>query len=119
MKKDEVPTIVEKQEPQAQEIEFTHNLVGADNEDVFLLSREKRAAIPLLPFKEVFLPYSNKTVKFRKPITRDVKAVSNISNQELKTYQMISNLTGIDMNELESLEYRDFRVLNDVLESFL
>lgn len=89
------------------------------DEDVFALSEAKVAAIPLLPVKEVFLPYANKTVKFRKPITRDVKAVANIPNQELKTYQMISNLTGMTPDDVEKLEYRDFRILNSVLESFL
>lgn len=90
-----------------------------DMNDVFSLSEHKIKAIPLLPFKEVFLPYANKTVKLRKPITRDIKAVANISNQEIKAFHLISNLTGLSIQELENLEFRDFKLLNSASESFL
>lgn len=99
MKKNEVPTIVEKQEQQTQEV--------------------KKAVIPLPPFKEIELPYAGKTVKMRKPIVRDIKALANITNQEIKTYHLISNLTGLSIDEIDMLDYPDFSVLNKELESFL
>ncbi|MDN5092720.1 MAG: phage tail assembly protein [Aliarcobacter butzleri] len=80
---------------------------------------QTKAVIPLPPFKEIDLPYAGKTVKMRKPIVRDIKALANITNQEIKTYHLISNLTGLSMDEIEMLDYPDFSVLNKELESFL
>ena len=89
------------------------------DEDVFALSEAKVAAIPLIPVKEVFLPYANKTVKLRKPLAGDIKAVAHILNAELKTYHLISNLTGLTMGEIDKLEYKEFKLLNEHLQSFL
>lgn len=119
MKKDELTTTVENQEPQTQEVKVNSIVVSEKDKNVFDLSREKRVAIPLLPFKDIFLPYANITVKMRKPIVRDIKALANITNQEIKTYHLISNLTGLSMDEIEMFDYPDFSVLNKELESFL
>lgn len=117
MKNEELNPNTTQEETQPQEE------VGIDlsekKEDIFVLSREKRAAIPLVPVKEIYLPYANKTVKLRKPSTRDVKAVANISNAELKTYYLVSNLTGLTMDEIDKLEYKEFKLLNEHLQSFL
>ncbi len=119
MKNEELNIIITQEELQPQEIEVAKNHVREKTEDIFVLSREKKAAIPLVPVKEIYLPYANKTVKLRKPLAGDIKAVAHILNAELKTYHLISNLTGLTMGEIDKLEYKEFKLLNEHLQSFL
>lgn len=62
---------------------------------------------------------SNKIVEMREPFVADLRAVSHVKNEEEKTYQLVSNLTGISDSELNKMKIKDFKKITEALNNFL
>ncbi len=59
-----------------------------------------------------------KVVQMRSPKVRDVRAVGHIKDPEEREYNLISNLTGMSLDEIDDLEVKDFTKLDEELQSF-
>ena len=68
--------------------------------------------------KEIKLS-DGRVVKMRKPKVRDMRAVANIKNEIERELHLVSNLTGLSVEELDDLSLDDYRKLQEVLEDFL
>ena len=68
--------------------------------------------------KEIKLS-DGRVVKMRKPKVRDMRAVANIENEIERELHLVSNLTGLSVEELDDLSLDDYRKLQEVLEDFL
>jgi hypothetical protein len=71
--------------------------------------------------EKVFLEgyQGGKEVFLRAPKVRDIRAVSHHKTQEDKEIYLISNLTGITLDELDELYFKDYQELQQKLQSFL
>ncbi len=68
--------------------------------------------------KEIKLS-SGKIVKMRPPKVRDMRAVSDLQNEQEQEIQLISHLTGLTMEELDDLEWSEYKKLQEALKDFL
>lgn len=55
----------------------------------------------------------------RSPKLRDIRSVSDIKNDVKKEIKLISNLTGLSEAELDELEYKEYKILQNKLSGFL
>lgn len=69
--------------------------------------------------RKIVLKDSNKEVEMRVPLVRDMRALSEISNAEEKEIALVSNLTGLTQEELDTLTLRDYNLLQKGLQGFL
>lgn len=67
--------------------------------------------------KEIKLPVSGKEVKGRTPKVKDVKNVSDISNDVEREMRLVGNLCEMTPDEIEDLEYKDYQELQKELLS--
>ena len=68
--------------------------------------------------KEVTLS-DGKKVKVRKPKLRDIRAHFNESNLEQRQVAIVGSLAEMSHEELDNLDYSDFMLIKDTIESFL
>lgn len=57
-------------------------------------------------------------VTMREPVVRDVKAVGHITNPSEKEVAIISNLTGLSIDEIDNLTMKDYNPLMLGLQDF-
>ncbi len=55
----------------------------------------------------------------REPKLKDIRALSTIKDDAEKEFNLISNLTGLTPGELDELSFKDYKILQDKLNSFL
>lgn len=55
----------------------------------------------------------------REPKMKDIRALSNIKNAEEKELKLISNLTGLNDDDLNDLTFKEYKVLQERLTGFL
>ncbi len=55
----------------------------------------------------------------REPKVKDIRALSAIKDDAEKEFKLISNLTGLAPGELDELSFKDYKILQDKLNSFL
>ncbi len=55
----------------------------------------------------------------REPKMRDIRALSNIKNNEERELKLISNLSGLSEAEIDNLTFREYKVLQEKLTDFL
>ena len=55
----------------------------------------------------------------REPKVKDIRALSTIKDDAEKEFNLISNLTGLTPGELDELSLKDYKILQDKLNSFL
>ena len=55
----------------------------------------------------------------REPKMKDIRAVSNIKNNEEKEIKLISNLTGLSADELDDATFKEYKILQERLTDFL
>jgi hypothetical protein len=55
----------------------------------------------------------------REPKVKDIRALSTIKDDAEKEFNLISNLTGLTPGELDELSFKDYKILQDKLNSFL
>mgnify|MGYP003447968017 FL=1 len=55
----------------------------------------------------------------REPKVKDIRALSTIKDDAQKEFNLISNLTGLTPGELDELSFKDYKILQDKLNSFL
>ena len=55
----------------------------------------------------------------REPKMKDIRALSTIKDDAEKEFNLISNLTGLTPGELDELSFKDYKILQDKLNSFL
>ena len=55
----------------------------------------------------------------REAKVKDIRALSTIKNDAEKEFNLISNLTGLTPGELDELSFKDYKILQDKLNSFL
>ena len=55
----------------------------------------------------------------REPKMKDIRALSNIKNNEEKELKLIGNLTGLNETDLGDLTFKEYKILQDKLTSFL
>ena len=58
-------------------------------------------------------------VTLRRPLTRDIRAVDHIPNDQEKTISLISNLGEIPPKAVDEIDGKDLRTLSSKIESFL
>ena len=68
--------------------------------------------------KEIKLS-NGKIVKMRAPKVRDLKMVNHIEDEIEKEENLIANLTGISIDELDEMDLADYKKLQDALMGFL
>lgn len=59
------------------------------------------------------------TNSMREPKVKDIRALSTIKDDAEKEFNLISNLTGLTPGELDELSFKDYKILQDKLNSFL
>ena len=59
------------------------------------------------------------TIKMRKPKVRDMRAVGDITNEVEREMTLIGNLTNLTFDELDELDYNEYKKLQDALAGFL
>lgn len=62
---------------------------------------------------------NGKTINMRKPKVRDLRAVANIKNEMEQEIQLISNLTGLSTDEIDDMDFADYKKLQEKLKDFL
>ncbi|WP_456390585.1 phage tail assembly protein [Hydrogenimonas sp.] len=62
---------------------------------------------------------NRKTVEMREPLVRDMKVVSKITDDLEREIALLSNLTEMTPDEIESLTMADFNKLDKELQGFL
>ena len=55
----------------------------------------------------------------REPKVKDIRALSTTKDDAEKEFNLISNLTGLTPGELDELSFKDYKILQDKLNSFL
>ncbi len=68
--------------------------------------------------KEIKLS-NGKIVKMRSPKVRDLKMVNHIEDEIEKEENLIANLTGLSVDELDEMDLADYKKLQDALMGFL
>jgi hypothetical protein len=68
--------------------------------------------------KEIVLSDGRK-VTMREPLVRDMRAVESFASPSEKEISLISNLTGLLIEELDSLTLKEYGKLQDRLKDFL
>jgi len=68
--------------------------------------------------KQVVLSDGTK-VEMRKPKVKDVRLVKHIKDEEDRELAFICNLTMLSETEIDDKDLKDYRTLQEVLESFL
>jgi len=58
-------------------------------------------------------------VKLRRPLTRDIRAVDHIPNDQEKTLALITNLGEIPPKAVDEIDGKDLRTISSKIESFL
>jgi len=69
--------------------------------------------------KKIKLPGANKEVQMRGPKVKDMKAVSRDLNETEQEVELISNLTGLPVDEIDELSLKDYAELTTGLKTFL
>jgi len=62
---------------------------------------------------------NGKNITMRSPKVRDLKAVANIKNEMEQEIQLASNLTGLSIDEIDDMEFSDYKKIQDRLKDFL
>jgi len=62
---------------------------------------------------------NGKAIKMRKPKVRDLKAVANIKNEMEQEIQLVSNLTGLTTDEIDDMDFADYKKFQEQLKNFL
>jgi len=62
---------------------------------------------------------NGKVIKMRKPKVRDLKAVANIKNEMEQEIQLVSNLTGLTTDEIDDMDFTDYKKFQEQLKNFL
>ena len=68
--------------------------------------------------KEIKLS-DGRVIKMRKPKVRDVRSVSDFKDDVERELHLVSNLTGLTIEELDNLDLDDYRKLQEALQDFL
>lgn len=55
----------------------------------------------------------------REPRVKDIRALSHLKSEEEKEFTLLSNLTGQTPEELDNLTFKEYKLLQDKLKSFL
>jgi hypothetical protein len=58
-------------------------------------------------------------VKMRKPKLRDIKAINGIEDPLMKESTLISNLSGITIDKLDDMDFDDYSLLSEEINTFL
>lgn len=58
-------------------------------------------------------------IKLRPPKVRDMRIVSHIKNDVEQEMSLIGNLTGLTMEELDEMTFKDYGLIQSELKSFL
>jgi len=56
---------------------------------------------------------------FKKPKMRDIRALAHVKDDSEKEFLLIANLSRLSVSELEDLSFKEYRVLQEKLNSFL
>ena len=62
---------------------------------------------------------NGKIIKIRSPKVRDLKAVSHINDEIEKEENLIANLTGLSIEEIDEMDLSDYKKLQEALMGFL
>jgi len=65
------------------------------------------------------IDYKEVAKNMREPKMRDIRALTNINNNEEKELILVSNLTGLSLEELEEATFKEYKILQEKLQSFL
>lgn len=68
--------------------------------------------------KEVTLS-TGKTVEIREPKVRDMRIVSTFEDEVEKEINLIANLTGLTLQEIDELSLKDYGLFQAELKTFL
>ncbi|AZV46842.1 phage tail assembly protein [Nautilia sp. PV-1] len=68
--------------------------------------------------KEIKLS-DGRVIKMRSPKVRDIRAIDKIEGESEKEITLISNLTGLSIAELDDLDLKEYKKLQDALAGFL
>ena len=60
-----------------------------------------------------------RVIKMRKPKVRDMRSVSDFKDDVEREIHLVSNLTGLTIEELDNLDLDDYRKLQEALQDFL
>lgn len=63
--------------------------------------------------------FSGQTVKIRPPKVRDMRAVAHCQSDEERELALIGNLAGLTPDELDELELKEYKKLQEGLQGFL
>lgn len=58
-------------------------------------------------------------IVLKKPLVRDMRAVGHIDNDFEREMHLVCNLTGLTLNELDELELKEYKKLQEGLQGFL
>jgi len=62
---------------------------------------------------------NSKEFTIKRPKVKDIKAVSYIDNDMERTVQLIANLSGVPVEELDEMYFQDYSKLQEALNDFL
>ncbi len=62
---------------------------------------------------------NKKEVTLREPKVRDMLALEPVIGEQLKEVTLISNLSGLSVEEIEEITIKDYKKLSEKLQSFL
>jgi hypothetical protein len=68
---------------------------------------------------KIKLPIANKEVEMRGPKVKDMRAVEQYTTPAEKEVHLISNLTGMPLDEIDDLEMKDYALLQKEFSRFL
>lgn len=61
----------------------------------------------------------NMAENLKEPKMRDIRALNHIKDDSEKEFVLISNMSGLSIEELEDLSFKEYKVFQDKLNSFL
>lgn len=56
---------------------------------------------------------TGKEISLRTPKVRDIRAVSDIENDQEREFKLFCNLTGLTPDEMDDLDYQDYMKIQD------
>ncbi|RDH45822.1 phage tail assembly protein [Zooshikella ganghwensis] len=60
-----------------------------------------------------------KEINFRRPTAKDMKAIEQMGGGDIEgSINLLSMLSGIDINSIENLDVNDFRKINDYMNKY-
>jgi len=62
---------------------------------------------------------TGKTIEIREPKVRDMRIVSTFKDEVEKEINLIANLTGLTLEEIDELSLRDYSLFQTELKTFL